>query len=104
MRLVTEAFPLFAGSPGILAALEFRHSGVSCCRHAPPAQHVPQRQRQNAQVQPEAAVLHLPDIQAEFLFPAECMAAIDLRPAGEPRPRLVASHLFWRVARQVADR
>src|SRR5262249_60234033 len=59
------------------------------------------RHLQDAQVEPERAVVHVPDVERELLVPGQCVAAVHLAPARDPGPDMVASHLLLRVAGKV---
>src|SRR5262249_62426030 len=62
---------------------------------------VSDRHVQDAQVEPERAVVHVPDVERELLVPGQCVAAVHLAPARDPGPDMVASHLLLRVAGKV---
>ena len=59
------------------------------------------RHLQDAQVEPERTVVHVPDVERELLVPGQRVAPVHLAPARDTRPDLVATHLLGRVARQV---
>ena len=66
-----------------------------------PLQDLPDRHGDNPDVQPQRLVVHIPHIQPEFLLPTDGVAAVDLGPAGDPRPHLMAPRLLRGVAPQV---
>jgi len=53
----------------------------------------PDRQEQDADIQPQGAVVHVPDVQVKLLFPADGVAAVDLGPAGDARADFVPAAL-----------
>lgn len=53
------------------------------------------------EVEREAAMVDVPDVEFEFLFPGECVASVDLGPAGESWFHFVAAHLLLGIAREV---
>ena len=53
-------------------------------------------------IQPEGAMVDIPDIEGEFLLPAEGITAVDLGPAGDARLHFHAACLEGTIARQVA--
>src|SRR5687767_226055 len=56
------------------------------------------RAGENAQVEPEGAVLHVPDVELDAFVPGEACAAVDLGPAGDPGQDLQPSALAVGVA------
>ena len=66
-----------------------------------PLQDLPDRHGDNPNVQPQRLVVHVPHIQPEFLLPTDGVAAVDLGPAGDPWPHLMAPRLLRGVAPQV---
>jgi hypothetical protein len=46
-------------------------------------------------------VIHVPDIMVELLFPRQCVATVDLGPAGNSRAHVVTARLFRRIERQI---
>src|SRR5438552_5074425 len=81
------------------AAHERRHSGVSPWLDALPPDHASQGEPQDPQIQQQAPVVDIPDVQFEFLLPAQLIPAVELRPTGNSRPRLVAAPLKGVVPR-----
>src|ERR687885_657201 len=63
------------------------------------------RAREDLQVEPRRAVLDVPDVELDPLVPRQPRAAVDLRPAGDPRlhvqpPALVRRVLLHLVAKR----
>ena len=54
------------------------------------------------EVEEKGAVVDIPDVEAEFLFPRKGVAAVYLRPAGDAGTNLVAARLFGRIAWKVS--
>ena len=54
------------------------------------------------EVEEKGAVVDIPDVEAEFLFPRKGVAAVHLRPAGDSGTNLVAACLLGRIARKVS--
>ena len=48
----------------------------------------------NLEVEEKRAVVDVPDVEAEFFIPRKGIAAVDLRPAGDAGPDLVATRLL----------
>ena len=59
---------------------------------------LPDGARQNLQVHPERAVIHILEIEIEFLFPGQAVSPTDLRQPGDAGPNEVAAGLSRRVA------
>ena len=57
--------------------------------------------QQDAQVEPEAQVVDVPDVEGELFFPTDGVTAVDLGPAGDAGPDGVAAHLFGGVELEV---
>jgi hypothetical protein len=53
--------------------------------------------RENAHVEPERAMINVPDVAFELLFPAQSVAPVDLRPARDSRSDFMTTRLLWRV-------
>jgi len=62
---------------------KLRHRGFARGADSRPAQHLADRQRQNAQVEPERLMIDVPDIELELLLPRQRIAASDLGPTRE---------------------
>lgn len=88
--------PLFDG------ALKLVHGCLSWLADALACENLPDSHPDDLKVQPDRAVIHIPDIQGELLFPGDGIAPVDLRPAGDTGAQCVASRLLRRVERQVA--
>src|SRR5690554_3263549 len=54
----------------------------------------PQGHPENPQIQPEAAVVHVPDVEAKLVVPFQGIAAIDLGPARDAGPHRMTPELF----------
>src|SRR5690606_35106181 len=69
-------------SPSISSAttFEFRHCRLTVRADAFSDAYATHRQAQYFGIQPTATIIHIPDVQVEFLFPAQSIAALDLRP------------------------
>ena len=57
----------------------------------------PDARRQDFEVERKAPVIDVPDVERELLLPADRVAAVDLRPAGDARPDLEAPGLLGAV-------
>src|SRR5690625_551067 len=64
-------------------------------------EHLDQGAGKDLEVEPERAVLHVPEVEGELLLPFQRIAAVDLRPAGDPRPHVMAAPLALTVEWQV---
>src|SRR4029077_14952602 len=62
---------------------------------------LPDRQQQDPDVEPERLVLHVPDVELEAPLPRERVAAVELRPPGDPGAHVVAAGLLPGIARQI---
>src|SRR5262245_29626724 len=85
------------------AAGEARHRRVSRAVDAFCAQYAQQRERDDPEVQPERAVVDVPDVEPESVLPGLVVAPVDLCPAGDPGANLVAARLLGRVQGQILD-
>ena len=54
-------------------------------------------------IQPEGAVVDIPDIEGEFLLPSEGVAPVDLCPTSDAGENLVAACLLGRVGVEILD-
>ena len=68
---------------------------------AVPARCLEDGEEKNLEVEEKGAVVDVPDIEAELLFPRKGVAAVYLRPAGDAGTNLVAARLFGRISREV---
>ena len=59
-------------------------------------------EEKDLEVEEKRAVVDVPNVEAELLFPRKGVAAVYLRPAGDSGSNLVASRLFGRIARKVS--
>ncbi len=89
-----------SGGDGIGAG-EVRHGGVTGGADAVAPDHLCQGAPENAQIEQEAVMIDVPRIQAESLFPADGVAAVDLGPAGDAGLDQMPSSLLGRITRQV---
>jgi len=80
---------------------EWRHCRLPGRTDVLAADHLPDREQKDAQIQPEALVIHIPDIKPELFLPGDGIAAIDLGPATEARLHIVAASLLPGIQRQV---
>ena len=62
------------------------------------------RAGEDLQVDERRAVLDVPDVELDALVPGQARAAVDLRPAGQPRLDLEAASLARRVALDLVER
>ncbi len=85
---------------GVVAAERF-HRRVSGGRDAFSAKDRRDRHDEDAQVEQERPVVHVPDVHLEALVPRDGVSAVDLRPSGDSRADLVPASLLGIVARQV---
>ena len=88
---------------GGLISHKLGHRGVVGGVDSGPAQHLADRQRQNAQVEPERLMIDVPNIVPELLLPRQRVAASDLGPARDAGPDRVSAHLLGGVAVEVLD-
>src|SRR5438128_868774 len=85
----------------LFAAGEAWHGRVPRLGDAVGGDHPHEGEPQDLQVEREGAVLDVPGVQAQALFPRLRVAAIHLRPAGDAGPHVVAARLLGRIERQV---
>src|SRR5690606_5348226 len=85
----------------VMRSPERFHGGVPGLGDAAAAEDRTDGQQQDLQVQAERPVLHVPYIHLQPVFPGECVASIDLRPAGDPGPNLMPPCLAFGIERQV---
>src|SRR5690606_41736594 len=91
------AFPGLSG-PG---SHELGHRGVALLRNAFAPEHLHNGEPEDLEVQPEAPVVHVPDVLPEPLLPCRVVSAIHLRPARDARPHLVPPGLLRRITIEV---
>src|SRR2546429_2588156 len=84
-----------------MAAHELWHGGRFSWGNAAALQDSQQRHHENPQIKREAAVVHIPEIAGEALFPLSGVAAVHLCPSGDPREYTVAARLLWRISIQI---
>ncbi len=80
---------------------ELRSGGTALGADAFAFENLRQRHKEDLDIQPESTVIHIPDVELEFLFPRERVAAVHLRPAGDAGAHFVAACLFRRVTLEV---
>ncbi len=78
------------------APAERLHRRVPGRTHPVTAEHLRHRLGQDLDVEPRGAVVDVPDVEGELLVPRDRVAPVHLRPAGDPRPHLVAARLLGR--------
>src|SRR5215472_5614855 len=86
---------------GWRAASEYRHGRKSPRGDAAAAQNRSDGAGDNSSIQPQAPMVHVPNIEPELLLPRERVSAAHLRPSGNARKHLVPSRLLWGVTLQV---
>ena len=85
----------------ILVTHEFFHGRLPILADPLPLEDFLKSHPENLDIEPERPVVDVPDIVFEFFLPADGIATIDLRPAGDAGAHLVAAGLFRRVAVEV---
>lgn len=83
------------------AAGERHHRGLAGGADALTADHFPDGEQKDARIEPEALVVDVPYVEAEFLLPGEGIAAVDLGPAAEAGHHVVAAGLLRGIQGQV---
>src|SRR5690606_35846285 len=71
------------------AATEALHGGVAFVADPLACEHLPHRAEEYSQVEPERAILHVPEVERAALLPGKRVASIDLRPARQTGPHVV---------------
>ncbi len=71
--------PLTSG----IGAMEFFHRGLPRLGDTLSRKDLPERHRDNLQVEPKGQMIDIPNVQVKFLFPGERIAAVDLGQAGD---------------------
>src|SRR4029077_11500058 len=61
----------------------------------------PQRSKHDSQIQPEAPMIYVPEIQIKLLFPRKRIPTVHLGPTSDSRFDFVAAGLFWRIAWEI---
>src|SRR5258706_12784777 len=82
---------------------EARHGCMTGSADAFGPDHPQQREPQDPKIKPEGAMVDVPDIQAQAFVPGLSVASVDLGPAGETGPHLVAPRLLGGVEREILD-
>src|SRR5947208_4899842 len=95
---VVEATELF-----FWRARENRHGCFVGGRNSMAIEDAPDGEEQNLEVEPDALVIHIPNIIGELFFPRNRVAAVDLRPACQPGREIVAARLFLVIERKILD-
>jgi len=85
------------------AAAKFPHGGVSRIREAIATENLRECSCQDAEIEPQTPVLHVPEIMGEFLLPIEVVTPIHLRPSGDSGADIVAAHLLRRIAVEICS-
>lgn len=85
------------------SAAEFVHGDVAGMVDAAHCKHAGNRKRQDFDVQPYTAMIHIPDIEAEPLFPAQPVAPVHLSQAGQAGHYFMPAPLLWCVERQILE-
>ena len=80
---------------------ELRHGGMTFGADASAFQNLDNRKEEDLDIEPDAPVVYLPDVELELLFPTEAVAAADLRPAGDAGLDFVPPGLLGGVAVEV---
>src|SRR5207253_4578755 len=78
-----------------------RHGRVTGGADATPADDRDQGPPEDVQVETEARVVDVPDVEGELLLPGDRVPAAHLREAGDSREHVVTPRLLGRVAREV---
>src|SRR6516164_2280738 len=73
---------------------KFRHGGVSGLGDASTSDDLPKCAEQDRQIKAKAFVVDVPQIQPELFIPRKSITTIDLGPACDPRPNVMAAHLL----------
>src|SRR5690242_10918106 len=79
-------------------SFKLRRRFMTRSRDTLPSHDLPHRSEQDFHIEPYAPMVHVPDIQVEFFFPADLIPAVDLRPAGDALKDVVTAPLFGAVA------
>ena len=85
----------------ICTSHEFRHGRMSALADAVAAQHLRDRHPENLEVKPDAAIINVPNVQLELLFPGKAVASVHLHPARDTRYHLMPTSLERRISGQV---
>src|SRR4051812_9528194 len=93
-RALAPATPPRAPPPRRRAGSPAPPAGVALVR---PGEEGARRARQDLQVDPRRAMLDIPDVELDALIPRHARAAVDLRPAGDPRLDVEPASLSRRV-------
>src|SRR5947208_479948 len=100
--LVRSTFGMNCSSRALLpGAEEDRHGRVTGGADAAPADDRDQGPPEDVQVETEARVVNVPDVEGELLLPGDRVPAAHLREAGDSRGHVVTPRLLGRVAREV---
>lgn len=73
------------------ASAEFAHRSFPILTDPLPLKHLLKGHPENFKIQPKRLILHIPHIQLEFVFPADSVAVVHLRPACYAWSQLVAA-------------
>src|SRR5208283_2412700 len=80
---------------------ELRHRGMTRLADAISPHQSQHREVQDFGIEPEALMIHVPNVQLELLLPGEVVSSVHLRPSSDARLHLVATALESRVSGQV---
>src|SRR6185436_17220709 len=83
------------------ASGESRHVRMAGLRQPLGGDDLLHRLPEDPQVEPDGAVIDIPDVEAQALFPGLRVAAVDLRPAGDAGPHFVPARLLGRIEREI---
>src|SRR2546426_6867638 len=79
-------------------AEEERHGGVTGSADTAPPHHRDHGPPEDVEVQTEACMIDVPDVEGELLLPGDRVPAPYLREPGDPREHLVTPRLLERIA------
>jgi hypothetical protein len=80
---------------------EFLGGGVARLVDAAAREHLPHGKCEDLHIEEEGAVIDIPHVERELLFPGERVSAGDLREPGDARTNFVTAGLFGCVAFEV---
>src|ERR1700683_3353199 len=83
------------------AAEKFRHVRVPRLRNAVASHYLQQRFCQDKDVEPEALVIHIPEVEIEFSPPIEGISAVHLRPSRDAWLHVMTPPLLRRIPLQI---
>src|SRR5258706_3832153 len=77
--------------------VEVQHHGLGIDHYAFAREHETHGRKQDREIEVQAAVQVVPDVETEALVPGDEVAAVDLRPSGDPRRHAVAKTFAVRI-------